>query len=838
MTFRQNASSNNPYATMDMRDSTQSSRQQLTDPMSSQNPYAATGSRGYNEKPRSSKKKWWWIGGILALLIIIGGVLGGVLGTQLNDDDKKDGSHSSSGGNNNDNSNGSGVPGNTGLPSGLTSANTAAMTETGANGQVYLAIATDSEWMLPLYATGTNTAGYSEPTVLANPSPESAWPADPNPPSNDSIRDHPRLIAPAYKWEALTTGGLIANDPYLSFWNETIVGNASDTLNDDPVPYTPDGGLTGSGVLDVARKMKLRVKNWAYAYKVTNETKYAERVWLEIWTAAGNNSAVPFGANGTRWNAQHFLDLAEFCATYAIAYDWLYDYWTDEQRDSMMWTMLDLGLSFGVHALNPNDTTEYGWEWWTGPPKNSQEINGNWNCVCNGGLTMAALAIIDRDPTGMAQQILDMAIPNAYNGCFQAPHDDGTWSETANYWYFGTSAAGEFVSSLLTAYGNDRGMAASNPGWALTPLYHMYVQGQTSLFNYGDCGPNKYSTTANSLMLWATMFQEPIYALYQRDHFDAPEPWSMFWYDPALDGTWWDQLPLDHFFPSELGAWASARSSWTDLTGSYWAIKSGDLRGHQTHGDLDLGDFVIDALGTRWFGELGSGQYLSTGYFSSSDQESERWTYYRKRTEGQNTILIDYLNQNVNAAPTQNWGSSNTSQGAAPSFSIPNDSTAYFTMDMSTAYNSSSSVKRGIRYFNSRKQILIQDEITGVPSGTDIQWRANTNATVTTNGGTATLVLDGQTAIATIVQGPSGAAFSTASPVPFSTDPPMPASDGYAGDPGNPGVTVLVVDQPNGGDLNLTIAINPQWPGMQSSDYLTPPNVPLDEWSLTSHNGA
>ena len=103
--------------------------------------------------------------------------------------------------------------------------------------------------------------------MLASPNSKSTWPTDPSPPSNTSIRNHPRLIAPQYKWDALTSGGLIANDPYFKYWNDTIVGNASATLGDDPVAYTPDGGLDGSGVLDVAREMKLRVKNWAYAFQ-------------------------------------------------------------------------------------------------------------------------------------------------------------------------------------------------------------------------------------------------------------------------------------------------------------------------------------------------------------------------------------------------------------------------------------------------------------------------------------------------------------------------------------------------------------------------------------------
>ena len=65
-------------------------------------------------------------------------------------------------------------------------------------------------------------------------------------------------------------------------WNDKILGNASDTVDSDPIGYIEDGGLEGSGVLDVAREMKLRVKNWAYAYHLTNETKYADRVFLEL----------------------------------------------------------------------------------------------------------------------------------------------------------------------------------------------------------------------------------------------------------------------------------------------------------------------------------------------------------------------------------------------------------------------------------------------------------------------------------------------------------------------------------------------------------------------------
>ncbi|OXB34428.1 heparinase II/III family protein [Cryptococcus neoformans] len=796
--------------------------------MSSANPNAAVGSGGYADgaggfQPKKKRNKWLWIGlPVLLICIILAAVLGGVLGSRASNDNKDSSTSSDS------SSATTGVSNaNTALPSGVSSANTAA-TNTGANGEQYLAVATDT-YMLPVYATGTATSGYSAPTAISDPASTDSWPEDPSPPSNSTqgIRPHPRL-APGYKWDALTHGGLIQSNPYFKYWNATIVQNASDTIGDDPTPYVTDGGLDGSGVLDVAREIKLKVKNWAYAYKVTNETKYADRVWLELTTAAGNNSEVSFGADdNTRWNAAHFLDLAEFCAAFAIGYDWLYDFWTDDQRNALMWSMLNLGLSFG-HAALTGDASASSYSWWAGTNVGSSEVNGNWNCVCNGGLIQAAVAIVDRDPTGMAQQVIDLAVPDAWNNCFQGAYSDGTWAETANYWYFGTTGAAELVNALQSSYGDDRGLPESNPGWNLTSLFHIYVQGMTSLFNYGDHGPNKYSSTANSLLFWANTFNEPRYALYQRDHYDASEPWSMFWYNPALSGTWWDGLPLDRYFDDENGRWATARSNWATNEGSYWAMKASKLTGHQTHGDLDIGDFVFDAMGQRWAGELGSGQYLSDGYFSSEAQNSERWLYYRKRTEGQNTLLINDQNQNVNATPTGNWGSSGTAQGPAPSFQLDSGDTAYFWTDMSSAYNYT--VKRGIRYLNTRQQVLIQDDVTDVPN---LQWRMHTNATITTNNATATLALSEQTLIASIVQGPSGASFSTAEPTRSSSDPALPTGTMDADQP-NDGVTVLVVDVPNGGTFSLQVLLTPQWgSGFTAMDTVN--NVALDDWSLTSH---
>lgn len=77
---------------------------------------------------------------------------------------------------------------------------------------------------------------------------------------------------------------------------------------------------------------------------------------------------------------------------------------------------------------------------------------------------------------------------------------------------------------------------------------------------------------------------------------------------------------------------------------------------------------------------------------------------------------------------------------------------------------------------------------------------------------------------------PSGAAFTTSDAVRFSSDvtPPVPDQE-------NPGVQVLIISLP-AGTYTLQVLFNPQWSGMSSNDFVTPPTVALDGWSVTSHN--
>lgn len=72
-------------------------------------------------------------------------------------------------------------------------------------------------------------------------------------------------------------------------WNDTIFGNATTWSAMDPVVYYMDGD---SGILDNAREVKERIKAFAYAYRMTNNSAWVDRAWEELQVRSSSCSEV------------------------------------------------------------------------------------------------------------------------------------------------------------------------------------------------------------------------------------------------------------------------------------------------------------------------------------------------------------------------------------------------------------------------------------------------------------------------------------------------------------------------------------------------------------------
>lgn len=111
---------------------------------------------------------------------------------------------------------------------------------------------------------------------------------------------HPRLFATEQEWDGLPD--VIGTDSYMTQWHQTISEQAEVWRTGPHVKYSLDG-LTVHGVLNTAREVQLRVKHWAYMFRVTRDTKWKDRVWEELLVASGNSTAY-FGIDGDNWNSQ------------------------------------------------------------------------------------------------------------------------------------------------------------------------------------------------------------------------------------------------------------------------------------------------------------------------------------------------------------------------------------------------------------------------------------------------------------------------------------------------------------------------------------------------------
>jgi hypothetical protein len=493
---------------------------------------------------------------------------------------------------------------------------------------------------------------------------------------------HPRLIILDADLARLRK--LIATDAGARGIRDELRRSAEKMLDEPPVRHE----LIGPRLLQQSRHCLSRVYTLATMYRLTGDARFAKRAEKEMLTAA----AFP------DWNPSHFLDTAEMSHALGVGYDWLYSFLSPESRTAIRTAIVEKGLKPSLRLYDK----QTGWV----------ISRHNWNQVCNGGMTIGALAIADEEPK-LASYIVSKAAESIRRptACL-AP--DGGWDEGPGYWNYAMSYTAYDLAAMQTALGTDFGLAKS-PGLAETGLFRIYSIGPTGLtFNYADAGPT--AGNAPQMFYFARLFDRPVYAWHERRMRHAAAALDLLWYDPRgtdADGT---ALPLDARFKNVDVVFL--RSAWDDPDAIFVGFKGGNNAANHSH--LDLGTFVLDASGTRWAVDLGPDDYNIPGYFGS-----KRWTYYRLRTEGQNTLVINGENQHPKAkAPIVAF---ETSPGR--SFAIA---------DLSAAYaKSTRRVRRGVAMFDHRR-LLIQDEIeAGAPL--DVEWTMHTNAQVRIDGDTATL---------------------------------------------------------------------------------------------------
>ncbi|MBR6826294.1 MAG: heparinase II/III family protein, partial [Oscillospiraceae bacterium] len=574
---------------------------------------------------------------------------------------------------------------------------------------------------------------------------------------------HPRILANSEDFNRIRKD--LETDPYLQTWYARIYQYCVAQLSEPVVEYQIPDGVR---LLSVSRLASYRITWMAFLYQINGEQRFAQRAVEELLQVCSFSD----------WNPSHYLDVAQMCYGVGIGYDWLYHYMSDAQRKTVSKALYNLAIS------QQQDQTKSTY----------LRTNSNWNPWCNAGLSVAACAVYESYPS-QCSFILSKAVTNvqSHNATLTPA---GSYAEGPGYYQLGAGFMVILMETMRSVLGTDFGLSDME-GIKESGRYLLAMNGYSNTFNFGD---GNASLMDGALLHWyANRFNMPELSLYQRSMQSTSvmydEYLAMIWYSPALvEGMSLNERQPDHFLLSdEYESIASFRGFGGDATQIYTAMKSG--MNNNSHTDLDVGDFVLEALGERWITEMGSDNYNLPGY-SSRLEDSKRWTYYRKRAEGQNTLVVN---------PDATGGQAFNAKCQIVSYESAYDG-GYAVVDMLDAYDNYGVTqgKRALTLFDNRSRVLLRDELKCKTAST-VYWFAHTQAeiSISADGKTAELTQNGKKLIAQIAE-PSNATFTSMTADPLSTSPAS-----VSGENSREGFRKLAICLKNVTNVNISVVFTP-----------------------------
>ena len=542
---------------------------------------------------------------------------------------------------------------------------------------------------------------------------------------------HPRILADQNDFDRVRR--LIQTDEYMKVWYARVYNYGVSALDTPASVYT---GQNGDSILGVSRTASYRITWLAFLYQVSGERRFADRAVAEMLAVCSFPT----------WNPDHYLDVAQMAYGVGIGYDWLYHYMTQAQRENICQTLYK-------YAIVTSQTS-----------RSYMNSLTNWNPWCHAGVSIAACAIYETYPQECSDY-LSKAVTRVQKAlAVLAP--SGAYPEGPEYYLLGVGFMTVLFETLDSVLGTDFGLSEIE-GIQECGSYLLAMNGNVASFNFGDANASIFS---GALLHWfANRYHMPELSVYQREKQTTTvlydEFLALLWYDPELvaDMQWYDGQ-LDYLMYSDhYQSVASFRSEAGSSAEIYTAIKSG--YNSTSHADMDVGTFVLDALGERWFDDLGKENYALTGTFTSQGylEDCDRWDCYRKRAEGQNTLVIN---------PGEGGGQAADAKCQIEEYESAYDG-GYATVNMLDAYDSYgvTSATRGLLLFDDRSRVLLRDEII-CSSPSEMYWFAHTQADITLSNDqkAAELKINGKTLLAQIAA-PSNAVFTVMAADPLSTSP-------------------------------------------------------------------
>ena len=502
--------------------------------------------------------------------------------------------------------------------------------------------------------------------------------------------------------------------------------------NPDAVKDSDDGYNSINLRLNEVEEEAAKLVELAFAYQVTGEEKYAELAY-DIMLALGE---------WTHWGPGYMANCANAASSFAIAFDWLYNYINEkkgaEAIEELAFILYDKAIKHGVASSKGSfcqfpRTSGFGDKY--------VDRTDSFNAICSSGMIIASLAIANENiafSADEAEQANELALAQTnvkylignnlrnladYGLNQYAP--DGSYIESVTFWALGTNALMKTIMALESAAGTDYGFKNT---WALekTFYYACYIaNGNGDAWDYHE-GALGTIVNADVLTVDTQMFNyagkifgDDTLIAIRKNQLDGGKTVSIFdvLFYPAGDVTADTTLELDYYMEG-IDAFIS-RTGWEKddmfvgiMGGANQYYKYGDSESGEKFGQIDSGNFIYENLGIKWIVDHGSDDIYGDGYFGKY-----RFNYFRNSGEGHNTFLIKDITT----------GQSESGDGRMyETYIDPNGKGSYAIIDNGNAYSAfSNAARRGMLVANDKKTVVIQDEVSfGRTTGNAI-WVAN-----------------------------------------------------------------------------------------------------------------
>ena len=500
---------------------------------------------------------------------------------------------------------------------------------------------------------------------------------------------HPRILINAD--DIKTIKDKYNNDSFARTVGDSVISRANSyvTTQKTPPNYDPRGDL-----LAPARTIYNRMSDLSVAYILTGERKYADRAWVDLSSVCGSDYP--------EWRLVHLISASEMAVGVAIAYDWMYNEWTDEQKQIMEKALIEKYIRPSEKKYYMENTLYYH------VPDTS-----NRGAVNNGGSVICGIAMFEKDPE-LCSSIIENGL-RALEYVTDMLYPDGAWHEGAGYWSYMSDYLANTVTTLESTFGSDFNILKT-PALEKSVYFSIYAGGPTGLDNFEDTNYDKKEQYSTAYMWYAKEYDNAglgkLRKYFTKDGKTNSTVKDLLFYNPEWSTMSDIDLPLDKTFSGK--EYASMRSSFYEDSAVFLGLHGGPV--DSAHGHMDNGSFVVDMLGERWATDIPHDDYSLV-----NKNLKQQYFLYRRSPEGHNCLVIN---------PTGESYYQNTSATSLITNHQSKKRGAFTVLDLSSAYSdNATSVIRGYRLTSDRRAAEIRDEIK-LKAAYDTYWFMQTEADV------------------------------------------------------------------------------------------------------------